>query len=332
MIRSICTAFVNAPLFRRRTPEAQLLWFKLYTHPAQHLCGLFVLDLGGMAHCTGLDMGRTGAAFGELLQTGLCEADNSQDLVWVPEMSNQCKAMTKAKGTVYTAVDKYIHSLGRSALCLRVCDTLGIPYHYPIDTLLSGSVLGIGSGSGTGGQSPLFAGGSSPARPVVETGQTSEPLESPRTPAPVQGSRPAQDGLPGLALATPETGPKRAPKARKEPSATSATWDAYSSAYAQRYGSPPVRNAKVNGQLARLVEQLGADEAPPVAAFYLTHPAAIYNFHPVGLLLRDCQALRTQWMRGSVVTPTAARRNEETAANPALALLLEQRRKKQGDG
>lgn len=135
-----------------------------------------------------------------------------------------------------------------------------------------------------------------------------------------------------MALATPETGPKRAPKARKEPSATSETWDAYSSAYAQRYGSPPVRNAKVNGQLARLVEQLGVDEAPPVAAFYLTHPAAIYSFHPVGLLLRDCQALRTQWMRGSVVTPTAARRNEETAANPALALLLEQRRKKQGNG
>ena len=170
-----------------------------------------------------------------------------------------------------------------------------------------------------------LAGGSSPAP------RSDSAFASPKTPAPVQGSLPAQQ----VALLPDEPkrdAPARQTRASKPEAPTTATWEAYAGAYTERYGHPPARNAKVNGQLAQLVAQLGADEAPQVAAFYLTHPAAIYNFHPIGLLLRDCQALRTQWQRGSVVTPTAARRDEETAANPALALLLAQRRKKNGDG
>ena len=154
MIRSVCTVFVNSPLFRKRGADAQLLWFKLYMHPAQHLCGLFVIDLAGMALCTNMTGDRTAAALQELVQHGLCQVDARTDLVWLPEMSNQCKGMAKQGSTVFRAVDKYLASLGESPLCKNVCDTLSIPYRYHIDrvchTPLSGSVSGSETGSGSG--------------------------------------------------------------------------------------------------------------------------------------------------------------------------------------
>lgn len=94
--------------------------------------------------------------------------------------------------------------------------------------------------------------------------------------------------------------PKPARPARQtrasEPAPTSRTWESYAAAYERRYGKPPTRNAKVNGQLAQLVAQMGADVAPALASYYLTHPASIYAqaFHSIGLLLRDAQALKTQ--------------------------------------
>lgn len=82
------------------------------------------------------------------------------------------------------------------------------------------------------------------------------------------------------------------------------TWNAYSAAYQRRYGVPPVRNAKVNGQMARLVEALGAEEAPQVAAFYVTHNGGLYmsSGHCGELLLRDAAKLRTEWFTGRKVT------------------------------
>lgn len=346
MIRSFNTSLLRNPVFRRRSLEAKLLYFLLHNNPDNHFTGLLRASIEHMAADMCVATKVAGDALAELAdsQVRLVCADMGRELVWLPEMVRMLG--TKISPAQIQAAEKFLANFEACPLILRVAEAMGCgpinfqdaqqwgpspgpspqgPQDHPRDLGLDQDRTGLGLGQDRirTGSEFYIAGGSSPPRPVVETGQTSEPLESPRTPAPVQGR---------VALNTPETRPKRAPKPPKEPTATSETWDAYSSAYAQRYGSPPVRNAKVNGQLARLVEQLGADEAPPVAAFYLTHPAAIYNFHPVGLLLRDCQALRTQWMRGSVVTPTAARRNEETAANPALALLLEQRRKKQGNG
>ena len=308
MIRSVCTAFVNAPLFRRRTPEAQLLWFKLYMHPAQHLCGLFVLDLGGMAHCTALDMGRAGAAFGELLQTGLCETDTAQDLVWLPEMSNQCKSMTKAKGTVYTAVDKYINSLGRSPLCLRVCDTLGIPYRYPIDTLLSGSGVGTDSGSGPGGS------------------------KDPGVPRSVETAAPLQLALVGdRAKSEKPTRAKRAPKAASEETvAGRLVWSAYEAAYEARYQRLPKRNAWVGNDLQKLIKNVGADDAVKIAGYYPTtnHQFYVKNWHAFRFMVTDYEKLLGELETGRVVTETTARANEKTASNPVFEILRERERQR----
>ncbi len=96
------------------------------------------------------------------------------------------------------------------------------------------------------------------------------------------------------------------------PGVTIATWENYSMAYAKRYGTPPVRNATVNGMLARFVKRLPADEAPFVAEFYLSHNNSFYvqRCHPVELLLKDAEKLRTEWATNRKVTALQARQQE----------------------
>ena len=91
-----------------------------------------------------------------------------------------------------------------------------------------------------------------------------------------------------------------------------ATWDAYASAYACRYGVMPVRNQTVNSCLSRLVDRLGAEDAPHVAAFYVTHNAQWYvsKMHPVNLLLADAEKLRTEWATGTKMTSVAVKNAE----------------------
>lgn len=94
------------------------------------------------------------------------------------------------------------------------------------------------------------------------------------------------------------------------------TWLAYALAYEGRYHAQPVRNAKVNGMLARLVERLGITEAPQVAAFYVTHNRALYvqARHPTTLLLRDAEGLRTEWATGVKSTQLEAKSAEQKDA------------------
>lgn len=83
----------------------------------------------------------------------------------------------------------------------------------------------------------------------------------------------------------------------KKPLKTEATWLAYADAYMKRYGVKPLRNAKVNGQLSQFIDQVGADDAPAIATFYVGHPEKFYLLkqHPVGMLLKDAEGLHTQW-------------------------------------
>lgn len=91
------------------------------------------------------------------------------------------------------------------------------------------------------------------------------------------------------------------------------TWEAYATAFKARYSVNPVRNAKVNGQIAALVKRLGAEEAPRVAEFYLTHNAQAYvqRGHSVGMLLIDAEKLRTEWARGRKITKSEVKNAEQ---------------------
>jgi len=91
-----------------------------------------------------------------------------------------------------------------------------------------------------------------------------------------------------------------------------ATWDAYSTAYAKRYGSIPERNAKVNSLCVNLVNLLGADKAPPVAAHYLTVRTQPYlgAGHCLELLVRDYQKIKTMWETGRQITQSEAREGD----------------------
>lgn len=89
-------------------------------------------------------------------------------------------------------------------------------------------------------------------------------------------------------------------------------WNAYSSAYLKRYGTEPARNAKVNALCKRLCDLLPADEAPLVAAHYLTTRANPYaqSGHCLDLLIRDAQKIHTEWKTGQRITQSQAREND----------------------
>jgi hypothetical protein len=91
------------------------------------------------------------------------------------------------------------------------------------------------------------------------------------------------------------------------------TWKAYSEAYRGRYHVEPVRNQQTNSHLKNLVKRIGGDEAPALAAFFLTHndPFYVKARHPTSLLLRDCEGLRTQWATGTKATTGEARNIEK---------------------
>lgn len=106
-------------------------------------------------------------------------------------------------------------------------------------------------------------------------------------------------------------------KREKSDAKTGPIWTAYAGAFEQRYGTPPVRNARVNGQLANFVTRLPEAEAPHVAAFYLTSNRGLYVSarHCVDLLVRDAESLRTQWATNHRTTETEARQADRTQAN-----------------
>lgn len=178
----------------------------------------------------------------------------------------------------------------------------------------------------TGNQKPATAPATAPATPATAT-QT--PDTNHHTPELILSGGAALP--PAQPPAAPPPAPKPPkPKAPKDPGPTVETWEAYSAAYTARYRVAPVRNATVNGQLSQLVARLGAEEAPKVAAFYVSVEGNNGFYarakHPVPLLLRDAEALRTSWAtgeRGVATAPSERAARMQQAVGP-LAQLVSQ--------
>jgi phage replication O-like protein O len=90
---------------------------------------------------------------------------------------------------------------------------------------------------------------------------------------------------------------------------TAPTWKAYKDAYFIRYGVDPVRNAKVNGQIAQFIKRVPANEAPHIASHYVKQNGFYADrMHPVDFMLKDAEKLRTEWATGK----TAGRKDGYT--------------------
>ena len=129
----------------------------------------------------------------------------------------------------------------------------------------------------------------------------------------------------------------RKPSAGASPAAGAGieAWNGYRDAYQRRYGVEPVRNAKVNSQLALFVKRIPAVEVAEVAAWYLGNNAALYvrAGHPVDLLLRDAEKLRTEWATGQRVTETGARASDQRQERGGIAdRLLAKAARQRGSG
>ena len=94
--------------------------------------------------------------------------------------------------------------------------------------------------------------------------------------------------------------------------AGSQVWDAYCVGYHERYGLDPPRNAKANTLCKQLVERLGLDEAITVAGWYPSHRGRwhVEKGHALGVLVTECEALRTQWATGKQITSAHAREED----------------------
>lgn len=93
------------------------------------------------------------------------------------------------------------------------------------------------------------------------------------------------------------------------PAKSDATWAAYSTAYEKRWKAKPPRHAKVNSLLCQVVDALGAESAPLVAEFYVSHNDLLYvrSRHALNLLVRDADSLHTQWITGVKATHSEAK-------------------------
>lgn len=147
--------------------------------------------------------------------------------------------------------------------------------------------------------------------PIPKTFALSAPLnETPAAPLESQKLAPpaALDGAPRKRLNGSH------PKGEKRLAPSTASWAAYSQAYRERYHVDPVRNKQANSMLCKLVEMLGEEDAPQVAAFYVGHNKAWYveHGHNLGSLVKDADWLRTQWVTGRTVTSGQARQADRT--------------------
>ena len=101
---------------------------------------------------------------------------------------------------------------------------------------------------------------------------------------------------------------------------TTPVWEAYKKAYQERYHVEPIRNAKTNGIISKLVSRVGHEEAVLLVQFYLYHNNHYYikKMHDLGACLSDAEGLVTQRLRGKAITDKEVREFSQHEANMEL--------------
>jgi hypothetical protein len=295
----VYSSFWQSPEMRALPEDARALALYLLTTPHGNLIGCFRLPEAYAAEDLQWEPGRVAEGFARLVESGFVTRDEATKWLHITkflkwnafENPNVAKAAHKAFDQV-------------PALSLKPALALAL----------------LESGVHTSGEFRKAC------ETLIEAFRKPEP-----EPEPIRnltGTKPEPDVSAGVADATP-TAPKKPRKPKPETPPSAEAWNAYASAYKARYGELPVRNAKVNGQMAQFVARIGAEEAPAVAAFFVGHQNAFYvrQMHPVDSLLRDAEKLRTEWATGRQVTQTQAAQVDRTQTNlSAFAPLLAEAR------
>lgn len=179
------------------------------------------------------------------------------------------------------------------------------------------SALG-GENSAPGGETVSLGGGENSAPGISHSFEpVSEPVSEPVAPdaeAPVAPGNVVEirsSEKPRCELPHDMPGPK------DQRAKTFKAWANYAIAYRRRYRVFPIWNKKTAGQMGQLVDRVGKELAPGVAAYYLDMNNQFYvtKGHPVGLMLQDCEAIATQMQTGSQMTQTRARQMDSTQSN-----------------
>jgi hypothetical protein len=113
---------------------------------------------------------------------------------------------------------------------------------------------------------------------------------------------------------------RRPRKKAEDKPAGSVVWDAYRSAYLQRYNCEPIRNAAINSICKRLHEAVG-DESVVLVQHYVSMNKRFYleKSHPLSTCLADIQAIKTAYMTGKTMTYQQVKEleNRQTAKETA---------------
>ena len=357
MIRSFPTTLMQDPVFRLRTPDARLVLFTLWMHPSNHLSGLFVLDLDHLALDVRLPIERATPALRELTDHGLVLRHAPLDQIWLPRMAALLGNLGNGDAPVHKAVSKYVHGLVPSTLCHRVLDSLSIPYRHgsnfpdlcaclPAEggfvtqntdphtlsnrvpaRVLSVSVSGLDSGSGTGSEKTTSG--------VAAQPDVAPPSKRPddAKAAAREAARIAKEAAKAAKAQEKQQAREKREKERavaKEAGAAmvrshgSTLYLSYRDAFLRRYHTEPLRDAKTNAHFARIakrtIEGRPADvsredaivEASRVCSAYLRSSMPLYlqSNHAPGLLEKDWHKLLTEHRTGRPITPQMAHRSE----------------------
>lgn len=118
----------------------------------------------------------------------------------------------------------------------------------------------------------------------------------------------------------------------REKTKTSEVFDCYAEAYQALYKTEPARNGMVNKLLQNLISRVGLEEAKQLATFYVQQRDAFYtkNYHPIKLLVHNCEGLLTRMRTGQKVTDKMAKKIEtQTDNRTAVSQYLRQKRNNQ---
>lgn len=279
----------NDGKFRCLSNRGKLAFFFLLTHPHMTAIGAMRASLPGLAAEIGWTPEAFGEAFADISQKGMSMHDEKASLIWLPNFLRYNPPESP------NVIKAWIHSLD----LLPECGLL--------NRVLAASVaFARAMNKGFAEALPeAFAKGMPYQELELEPKQEQE-QDNPSPAAPASQSPPTEK-------------PRRENKPKADEIDTGETWDAYSVAYFDRYGTEPVRNAKVNSAIKGFVQRVGTKEAPDIARFFVAHNDSFYarKCHDAGQLLADAEKLRTEWATGQTMSATRAMQIDRTSANLA---------------